>query len=365
MKKRYLCPVCDRELTAKSYCPECRRIRREPIVYEGGLLPNESDHEGRQEAAAVAASKRNASGQNTSGRKQAPGNGRQVQSGGRVYDSRYADACGSSHVHTYGVPGQDPHKEKKAKKTGGGYCSRLARVFVFVVIMAILAAAFWEPLKEMTRGIVAMVQEEFGFGEAGDSLGEKPEAGWREEESFEDDDSDGYAALSEEEVVAAGEPCNGYSHYDMDGEEYLARLSEYGGELWPEEVFAVNLRESSNQVYKSGDDLYSYYRREAQIFLENGVYYSVACDTATGEVMEVTVGAETEEEFGPAFLLAACALEPERDRNEIWSGIKELLSMAGEEYYFGEWGIHEVYLSGGMSYYGSLSCLSQYDKYQN
>lgn len=38
--KRYVCPVCEHELTAKSYCPECRRIIRKPWVYEG-YMPNE------------------------------------------------------------------------------------------------------------------------------------------------------------------------------------------------------------------------------------------------------------------------------------------------------------------------------------
>ncbi len=38
--KRYVCPVCEHELTAKSYCPECRKIIRKPWVYNG-FLPNE------------------------------------------------------------------------------------------------------------------------------------------------------------------------------------------------------------------------------------------------------------------------------------------------------------------------------------
>ncbi len=38
--KRYICPVCEHELTAKSYCPECRKIIKNPWAYEG-FLPNE------------------------------------------------------------------------------------------------------------------------------------------------------------------------------------------------------------------------------------------------------------------------------------------------------------------------------------
>jgi len=38
--KRYICPVCEHELTAKSYCPECRKMIRNPWVYDG-FLPNE------------------------------------------------------------------------------------------------------------------------------------------------------------------------------------------------------------------------------------------------------------------------------------------------------------------------------------
>ena len=38
--KRYLCPICDRELTARRYCPDCRKVMKNPIVYDG-VLPNE------------------------------------------------------------------------------------------------------------------------------------------------------------------------------------------------------------------------------------------------------------------------------------------------------------------------------------
>ena len=38
--KRYLCPICDQELAARSYCSTCRKIVKNPVVYDG-VLPNE------------------------------------------------------------------------------------------------------------------------------------------------------------------------------------------------------------------------------------------------------------------------------------------------------------------------------------
>ncbi len=318
MKKRYLCPVCDQELTAKSYCPECRRIRREPVIYEGWLLPNESGSEGALQQAA------------------------EERAGSSVRTGNASAAAGKSFK---------------------GF-----KILVILTVLCSAAAALWEPLWEVGKEIVTDIREEFGVGDSWDSAGEALEALETEEDGAEISGNgleDNYTVLSEEEVRAAGEPCNGHPHYDVDGEEYIARLSRYIGDLWPEETGGFEWQESYNQIYQRGLERYSYYERRAECFLGNGVYYVAACDTATGEVMEVDIGAETEEEFAKAFLLAACALEPDLDRNGVWSETQSLLSaMEGEEYYFGDWGIHEIYLTGGTSYYGSLSCLSQYDKYQ-
>ncbi|MCI8549599.1 MAG: hypothetical protein HFI68_03205 [Lachnospiraceae bacterium] len=353
MKKRYLCPVCDHELTAKSFCPECRRIRREPVIYEGWLLPNESLHEGMVEE--TAAERSRPSGQTNpkgnyqssrtgqaSGRAVSPG--KQVQAGGRVYDSRYMDACGSGHAHTYGVPNRDPHKKKRAEGSASG---KVLRSFVIILVMVILALAFVKPVREMVEDLI------FGTEELSD------------EGSREEEDSESAIVLSEEEVVAAGEPCNGYSHYDMDGSEYVNRLSGYIETLWQSETPDIEWMESNNQVYREGDYSHSYYKKDAKIWLENGVSYTVSCDTATGEVMEVSVGADTEEAFKQAFLLAVCALEPERDRNQVWEEMEIPFSSMEEVGYCMEgWGIHEVYLSGGSYYYGSLACLPENDKYR-
>ncbi|MCI8275394.1 MAG: hypothetical protein HFI66_07255 [Lachnospiraceae bacterium] len=373
MKKRYLCPVCDQELTAKSYCPECRRIRREPVIYEGWLLPNESDHDGTSGQAADPGTAEQVRPRAQAGKPPAPGrgevSGKQVLSGGRVYDSRYLDTCKSSHEHTYGVPGRDPHKKKRDAEPGtAGRSFNGLKVALVLSVIVISVAALWESVWNVAGEMIADIQEEFGIGDSRDDSGAVLEdAGIGEDSGVisGNGSTDNYKTLSEEEVKAAGEPCNGYTHYNVDGEEYLARLSGYMGSLWPEESCDFEWQESRNQVYQSGSDFYSYYTRGAECFLGNGVYFVVSCDTATGEVMEVSVGAGAEEEFVRALLLAACALEPERDRNEVWREIEELfLLMEGEEYYIEDWGIHEIYLSGGTSYYGSLNCLPEYDKYQ-
>lgn len=44
MGKRYICPVCEKELKgSRKFCPHCRSLIREPMVYTGDYLPNESE----------------------------------------------------------------------------------------------------------------------------------------------------------------------------------------------------------------------------------------------------------------------------------------------------------------------------------
>ncbi|MCI8504962.1 MAG: hypothetical protein HFI67_02085 [Lachnospiraceae bacterium] len=371
MKKRYLCPVCDQELTAKSYCPECRRLRREPIIYEGWLLPNESDHEGTFQRAAEEQKKSRSQGQTkvrtVSGKSST--SGRPVQRDGRVYDSRYLDNCKSGHAHTYGVPNEDPHKKKGGTKNWeAGKSSAGLKVVVLLMVICIGAAALWVPVKKFAEEAMTGVLELFDEktpGEQAEEAWESVNEGEFEAEISGDGDMDGVKVLSEEEVRAAGEPCNGYYHYDVDGEEYLVRLDGYLNDLWPDVFYEMKQWESRNEVYTSESASYSYYRQEVHVALENGVSYTVTCDTATGEVIEVDVWAEEKENFGPALLLAACALEPERDRNQVWQEVQTFLSELEEsEYCLTDWGISEVYLSSGTSCYGSLNCLPEYDKYQ-
>ena len=103
MKKRYLCPVCDQELTAKRYCPECRRVRKEPVVYEGWLLPNESDSEGVFQRATEGASARAGSASASGGKAVS---GQASASGGKAVSGK-ASASGGNAAGSKknGIPG--------------------------------------------------------------------------------------------------------------------------------------------------------------------------------------------------------------------------------------------------------------------
>lgn len=41
MAHRYLCPICDKELTGLHYCKTCRKFVKEPLIFHGDSLPNE------------------------------------------------------------------------------------------------------------------------------------------------------------------------------------------------------------------------------------------------------------------------------------------------------------------------------------
>ena len=335
MKKRYLCPVCEHELSGKHYCPECHRFRKEPVIYGGGYLPNETD----------------------------PDTAVFERTGG----TQTADTCGSSHSHVYGVPNKDPHKaprntsrgsssgasyepSERKKKTSAVPARRAgAGILIYIVVFVIVISAvvgIWDAIWKFFRSSY----------EAREETVAALETELQENEVQE---------LTEEEVLALGEPCNGYCHYEMDGVEYVYRLAGYAGDLWSQAECEVIWEESRNQIYTYGNTIWSYYEKTAEVTCDNGVYYDILCDTVTGEVMEIRIGADEQESFSQALLLAACALEPDRDRNEVWTETEAWMEEAsGESYFFGEWGKSELYLSVDDYCYGTMTCLAEYDKYQ-
>lgn len=331
MKKRYLCPVCEHELTGKSYCPECRRIRREPLIYEGGALPNESSIEDY----AVIQAKDSSSA-----------NGSYKKSPEKKSEMEYADTCGSGHTHTYGIPNRDPHKQRKT--AGGGLRAVSILLFIAAVVFVIILCI--KPIKEAA----VKVWEDAGiselFGEK-DNVDEQP-ASWESED---------FGEISEEKVLAEGVPCNGYNHYDMDGREYLERLQDYCERVWPEEILTVREGESSNW-FSNG---FTYYEIITSLYLEKtGAWIDVSCDTVTGEVMRMSAYAEDEDTAKKLVLVMACALQPDEDRSVIWTEVEDMFSRTEEDYFFEDWRMSEFYLSDdGSHYFMSLDCLEIYDKY--
>lgn len=326
MEERYLCPVCEHELRGKRYCPECRRFVREPLVYKGGALPNEYKEYGRQ----ISVYSAPASG--SSGTK-APKHRSDVDT-----NTRFPDNCGTK-KHVYGIPNVDPHTAEQKKKK---QAARRVRILVIIFVIIGILIAFAEPLIHLVGGLA-------DSSEDGDNYSEY---------AMEEEDDE----VDEAAIMAAGEPCSGYYHYDMDGQEYTDRILDYCGEVFGGETITIS--DPSVYNWKSGD--YTYYESRVYIDIgENGTYIGVLSDSVTGEVMEVSMSSENTETTMQLLLLAGCAFEPEEDRNVLWEEIQSCFSEVKGDYVFINWRSSDLYISlDDTGCYASLGCLPEFDKYQ-
>ena len=364
MKKRYLCPVCERELTG-GYCSECHRFRRDPLVYTGGCLPNERDPDaytqikleafeercrGAHTAVPSGSSKAASSGKGRTGTAQPyPKPAVKTASAGKAASgksySRYYDTCGTDYKHTYGIPNTDPHKKAASDKERAAK----GRKAVFGLIVLIwLAVMFAGPITSLVRSLV------------GNSGSPAPEETSVEAEC---------RTYTEEEILEAGEPCNGYVHYEMDGESYIALLEGNVSEMWPDASLEREEKGASywGYVFGTGDEP-TYYTRStvlpAQIDgWETEVW--IVSDAVTGEVMEVEISSGDSAVFRKMALCAICGLEPSTDRNELWDRVRELYGEVEKE----SWCMDTIGQSEVIfaieegTYSGRLDCREGYGKY--
>lgn len=181
MAIRYLCPICDHELVAGSFCSSCKKFIKEPVEYKGAYLPNEDRGNYTLNRNMSESERRSAINQrhqpvqsrtstvNSSGRTYASQSGRTgtVNSSGRTYTSQSSSRtnagtstsrtytaggiantatssgrvntdygnCGGHKASDYGVPNVDPHAPKKKKKSGFKY---IALIYVIIIILKMI-----------------------------------------------------------------------------------------------------------------------------------------------------------------------------------------------------------------------------------
>ena len=125
---RYICSICDHELVARGFCPSCKKMIKEPVLYKGGYLPNEDNHN--------YVLNRKSSGRegyridNTNSQVKYKTNALQSGSISHASDSStdYGN-CGGHRDSDYGVPNVDPHSGKKKNK------GRLLGYIIFIYIL--------------------------------------------------------------------------------------------------------------------------------------------------------------------------------------------------------------------------------------
>ena len=400
MAVRYLCPICDNELKGGRYCPVCKSFRLHPVKFEGGSLLNESFEEflnanpdielpadnnrfkGKYGPQGTGSSKKTGSSKSTgsssktsntagkgstgtAGSSKTTGTSAKTASGSKYtyqqpgkgkYEEDHSD-----HVHDYGVPNQDPHRPKKKKN---GCASVILWLIVIYVVIMILSSVSSSCMSSLTG---SGSDDDYNANAADDDY------------YYEEDDDDNAIELTDEEVIEAGVPCNGYTHYDVSADEYIQTVTDLcllewdeGLEVTSEQVY------SSNVVYVYGTSEYSYYVTEYLLdfdvsFDDVYFYVDIEADTATGEVMYVFVDIMADDPDCALEMISILyyALDTDQDYDEVKDGIEDLIYEAMDaegSYIILDYGTSEVYMSyngydDGYDIYATFECLEEYDKY--
>ena len=269
--KRYLCPICEQELTAKHYCPTCRKMVKEPLVYDG-VLPNEDtgnyllNHQdlhpdracinvNQDRVCETGAEKmqeaRFSQGVNAVGR-QSTAPGSQIWRSGATTTRTYTGSVSSG-------TGRSRTVGRKSKKPG---C--LTVIILVIWLIGLLGSILGDVLEDidveswfegqLTPDIRDDIEVSLSPDAAGDSM----------------------------VVPVPGEHCNGYWHYPVSGVsvyEQLVRMAE-------DEIGLIMVDESEymlNEADTSVPDGYTYYDQSYYWDWEDG-NFSVSCDSATGEL---------------------------------------------------------------------------------
>lgn len=312
--KRYICPICEHELTAKSYCPECKKVIKKPWVYDG-YMPNEytgnylQGHSNRHSGACIEPNKaRNCETPQEKSQDRQFSSTQSDQTVYKRYEGGTSSAPGSqiwknsSSGSTYSGRTYSPsssRSKKTGKVAGGCGCGCLAVVIGFILLIAGLISSL-----EMNMDEWLEIFEDMSIAVDGDF--------------FEDD----WEEVEYSEILAAGVHCNGYDHYTVKGKALYDILSE----VMEKETGLTatgNSEYQENEIYHDsefGDT--TYYDRYRYKDWKDGCY-GVVSDSVTDEVHYVTVYGYSPKEM---ITLGMAALE-EMECVDV-SGMRKLLEDA-------------------------------------
>ncbi len=122
-KIRYICPVCDAEISAGArYCRHCRSRIRAPLSYTGGLLPNErKTGDSTFEQAPVTQGGRNLAGKNMTGK-----------------NYTYRTGASGSTGHTAAGQSSSSQSGGKPKKKNSGCLTLIIVIILLYLIFSVL-----------------------------------------------------------------------------------------------------------------------------------------------------------------------------------------------------------------------------------
>lgn len=363
--RRYLCPICDLELKGKNYCTTCRRVVRNPVVYDG-VLPNEDNgnyllnHEqihpgkhcveanqertcatpqekrqaaqferqrtsGGQTAHRSAAAKttdRSAAGQTTgsSGTVYQPYRGQQSTApGSQIWRSGASNTGSSRNTYNSFQKNTDTRKGKKGRRSG------CLTIFIIFWIIGI----FGNVLSELEIGSWFEDRQEYVTEEtvhADDfSVEVSPEFPESAPADAEESVENYYETLDYAEIMAAGERCSGYWHYPAEGTELYKALAEFART----EMGLVMTEESDYMINEAAAEEYggyTYFDTCHYWDWQDG-YLGVGSDSVTGEVHYVLVYGWNADEVIEIILKAFSIVEDEGSadvmRNSLCDAVKK------------------------------------------
>ncbi|MDR7810899.1 hypothetical protein [Lacrimispora sp.] len=264
MKK--ICPICDFPVNEANYCPRCRKLIRQPLLWNSEYYLNErrpanNSHDVHKPDGAGKPQNRNVQG--AAGRKspiERPVNPR--QNVGRPSSK----PAGSYNPSQPSRPGQE-----KGKKNS--------------TVPVVISIALFALINILPRII----------GTVNRAITDEKTSNYETAVPYDDS---GFTELLEEDVKAIGESCNGYDHFPVDGRQVAASM----GQFFNETNYGYEIEEgtvySDNYQFEDEGGPISYYETvesftfedEATSQLDPGdenyvyQYVDINYDTATGEL---------------------------------------------------------------------------------
>ena len=308
--KRKICPTCDLPVNEANYCSRCKKIVRRPVIWEVNYHLNE-----KMPNQGFASSETQGSGAT-----------RPPQQTMRPVSS--AQPSGNH------MPSTQPQQRTRKRIPFS--------IAGFVTFLILVMGSAPDLVKKAERFL--------------DNQTNYETAAPFDDSNFRD--------LVEEDVKAAGIPCNGYSHFPVVGKEIHDSLSQYmeannfGYILKPQDIY------SDNYEMKTDSGYVSYYETSVGYYLEDEVtsklspqdegyvyqYVEINYDTGTGEMHDYMSNLKDEEvslKYLEQFLrLTETAAEVSAESSSvpaIMEQVKDGLSR-GEEVIYTD-GIFSLYVS--------------------
>lgn len=272
MKK--ICPVCDLPVNEMNYCPRCRRVIRQPHLWDADYYLNErrptheDGHDSRKPNVPGNQQRGNAQGNQQKGN--VPGTARQNGVPQRPLNSRPQEER-KPVVPAAGHNPSQPGQAKRGRNSRGPLAGFIAMVIIINVIPKIIGT------------VNRLMDDKSDYGNYATAAPY---------------DDSGFTEIEEEEVKASGESCTGYIHFPADGRQIAASMeqffkeTDYGYQVEDGAVY------SDNYIFEEENSPISYYETVESFSFEDEVtsqmdpsdenyvfqYVDINYDTATGEL---------------------------------------------------------------------------------